>query len=169
MATEQQVEVDAQSLKRVVSALKKEADGKELARDFVRELRAVAEPALLAVRASILSMPAYGATSHSEDERNLRAAVAARTKVSVRTTGRRPGVSIKASKTGMPRGFRNAPKRLSAANWRHPVFGMDRWVAQVGKPGWFDDTLRPFREPAKEAASAALHQAARRIEERSKI
>lgn len=162
----QRVEVDSKQLAKVVRALKRESDGKQLARDLVRGLRLVAEPALLAVRGAILSMD-----SHSEVEPGLRAAIARQTKISVRTTGRRAGVSIYSKKTGMPRNFYNAPKRLNEARgWRHPVFGhVTRWVTQRGRPGWFDDTLKPFREPGKEAASQALHAVARRIMERSKI
>lgn len=170
---EWKVEVDATVLKRVVSALKKESDGKELARDLIRNLRVVAEPALAAARASILSMG-----SHSEALPGLRATVARQTKISVRSTGRRPGVSIRVQKTGMPRGFRGAPAALnSAKGWRHPVFQrvtakgryINVWVTQRGKPGWFDESIRPFKEPAKEAAARALDHAARRIAERSKV
>lgn len=160
------VEVDGPTLRRVVRALKKESDGKQLARDLVAELKVVAEPALAAVKASIMSMP-----SHAEVQPGLRASIARQTKMSVRTTGRRPGVSIYTKKTGMPRGFSKAPKYTNRPQgWRHKVFGhVDRWVHQTGKPGWFDDTLKPFREPGKEAASRALHAVARRIEERSKV
>jgi hypothetical protein len=108
--------------------------------------------------------------SHSTDEPSLRAAVAKQTKLSVRTAGKHPGISIYVLKSGMPRGFKNAPKYLQVAKgWRHPVFGdKTRWVRQIGKPGWFDETLRPFREPAKKAAGDALDAVARRISEGSK-
>src|SRR5690242_2323029 len=104
------VEVDGKQLAKVVRALKKESDGKELARDLVRELRAIGAPALQAVRASILSM-----SSRSEVQPGLRTTVARETRLSVRSTGKRPGISIYVRKTGMPRGFRNAPKRLNDA------------------------------------------------------
>jgi len=158
------VEVDGKQLAKVVSALKREADGKQLARDLVKELRVIGQPALLAVRRSILSMD-----SHSEVTPGLRASTARATRLSVRSTGKRAGISIYTSKSGMPRGFKTAPKHLNAVRgWRHPVFGTDRWVAQVGKPGWFDDTLKPFKEPAKKAAGRVLQAAARRISVRSK-
>jgi|SRR6185369_209755 len=168
-----EVEVDAQTLKRVVTALRKESDGKELARDLRRNLRVVVQPALEAARAAILTMP-----SQSVRQPSLRASVAKQTKIVVRTTGRHPGISIVSSKKGMPRGFRNAARHLNAkGGWRHPVYQrispagkeINVWVRQIGKPGWFDGTIRPFKQPAKEAAAAALREAARRIEERSKI
>jgi hypothetical protein len=158
------VSVDRKTLTSVVRALKAESDGKALRRDLVRNLKGVAEPALQAVRASILSMP-----SHSHQNPGLRESVARATKVSIRT-GSRAGVSIVTRKKSMPRDFRNAPKRLnSSEGWRHKVFGdPDRWVDQRGKVGWFDDTLKPFRAPGKEAALAALAEAAQRIETRAK-
>jgi hypothetical protein len=159
MADELRIEVDPKSLRLLVRALRKEADGKELVRDLKRNLVAVAEPAAAAARASILSME-----SHHDDEPGLRAAIARRTRVSIRTTGRRAGVAIRSSKLGMPRGFRNAPKRLNArGGWRHPVFGHDRWVSQMGKPGWFDDTIAKFKPAAREAAHRAMVDIAKRI------
>ena len=102
--------------------------------------------------------------SHHGSTPGLRASVARATRVSVRTTGRRAGVAIRASKLGMPRGFRNAPKRLNAkGGWRHPVYGRDVWVSQLGKPGWFDDTIAKFKPAAREAAKRALAEMAKRI------
>jgi hypothetical protein len=158
------IEVDTKTLRLLVSALKRESDGKELVKDLVRNLRTVAEPAAAAAKASILSME-----SHHESMPGLRASIARATKVSVRTTGKRAGVAIRTSKLGMPRGFRNAPKRLnSKKGWRHPVFGQDRWVSQVGKPGWFDDTIAAFKPAAHEAAKRALVEMANRIDRRTR-
>lgn len=164
MATEH-VEVDRRSLVLLVAALRKEADGKELRRDLVRNLRAVATPALQAARAAILAMP-----SMSTREPGLRASVAKQTKISVTTTGRRAGIRIRALKTGMPRGFRNAPKRLnSRKGWRHPVFGnREVWRSQMGQPGWFDDTIPPFKPAAVAAAAAAMDAVARRVSQRTR-
>lgn len=163
--TTEHIEVDRRSLVLLVAALRKESDGKELKRDLVRGLRVVATPALQAVRAAVLSMP-----SMSTRAPGLLATVAKQTKISVTTTGRRAGVRIRALKTGMPRGFRNAPKRLNAKKgWRHPVFdNRDVWVTQIGRPGWFDDTLPPFKPAAVKAAAAAMDAVARRISERTR-
>jgi hypothetical protein len=160
MPEQDRVEVDRKSLALLVAALRREADGKAMARDLVKQLRVAAQPALEAVRAAILSMP-----SHSVVTPGLRQAVARKTRISVRTTGRRAGVAIRALKTGMPREFKNAPKRLNAKQgWRHPVFGdRDRWVSQVGKPGWFDDTLTAQRPAVVHAVSRVLEHAANRI------
>jgi hypothetical protein len=161
---QEHIEVDQRSLVRLTRALRAEEDGKALANDLVRELRHVAEPALEAVRASILSMG-----SHSEALPGLRSTVAQHTKIVVRTGGKRPGVMIRADKNGMPRGFANAPKRLnSVKGWRHRVFGTDRWVTQIGKPGWFDDTLQAFKAPATRAAQQAMDRMAARIDRKTR-
>jgi len=162
---EQHVEVDQKQLARVYAALRAEEDGKQLSRDLVHELRAVAEPAAEAARAAILSMG-----SHSEALPGLRTTVARHTKVMVRLTGRRPGVMVRVDKSGMPRGFRNAPKRLnSAKGWRHQVFGNpDVWVTQRGKPGWFDDTMHKFTADARAAAGHALDKVAKRIDNKTR-
>ncbi len=158
------VEVDEKDLRLLVSALRNEADGKELSRDLVRELTRVAEPALRAAQGELMSM---GSTSNVLP--GLRSTVARRTKIKVRLGGRRPGVAILSDKIGMPRGFNNAPKRLnSARGWRHMVFGQDRWVTQRGKPGWFDTTISRFKPAAERAARKALDDVARRIDRRTK-
>src|SRR5262245_56732720 len=104
----------------------------------------------MAARASILAMGVHGS---KRAEPSLRAVVAKATKVRIRTSGKRPGVRVVVKKTTMPRGFRNAPKRLNAARgWRHPVFGSDNWVTQRGKPRWFDNAMEAA---APEAVAAA--------------
>jgi len=155
------MEVDEKSLVRLVAALRSEADGKELGRELALELRAVAEPALQAARGALMSMP-----SSTHDVPGLRSTVAARTRISVRLSGKHPGVAIRASKAGMPRQFNNAPKRLNAAKgWRHTVFGDDsKWVTQLGMPGWFDDTIPKFKPAAQKAAKEAMDNMARRID-----
>lgn len=158
------VEVDERDLARLIAALDAESDGKELGRDLVQELTHVAEPAVRAAQASIMSM-----SSGSTLTPGLRSAVASETKSRVRLTGQHPGLAIIAGKDGMPRDFRNAPKRLnSAKGWRHKVFGHDVWVTQRGKPGWFDDTILRFKPAAERAAARALDQVARRIDARTK-
>ena len=155
------MEVDEKSLRLLVAALRAESDGKELGRSLARELKAVAEPALQAARGALMSMP-----SGSHEAPGLRSTVAARTTIRVRLSGKHPGVSIRSSKSGMPRQFNNAPKRLNAAKgWRHTVFGDDsKWVTQLGMPGWFDDTIPRFKPAAQRAAKKVMDDMARRID-----
>ncbi len=159
------VEVDQDDLRRLVTALRKEADGKELARDLVANLRKVAEPAAAAARTAILSMPGNGGLLPG-----LRQTIAAKTRVSVRASGRRPGVSVRVSKSGMPRDFHNAPKRLNARRgWKHMVFGdPDNVVWQRGLPDWFDGTMPRFQSAAEHAAAEALDDVAKRISSRTR-
>ncbi len=158
------VEVDEKSLARLVQALRAEEDGKELGRDLARELKAVAEPALQAARGALMAMP-----SDSTEQPGLRTTVAARTKISVRLSGKHPGVAIRSSKRGMPRQFNNAPKRLNARKgWRRQVFGSGTWVHQLGQPGWFDGTISKFKPAANEAAKRAMDKVAQRIDRRTK-
>jgi len=158
---QEHVEVDQKHLVLLTRALRAEGDGKTLSRELVRELKAVVEPAAAAARAAILSM---GSTSDTEP--GLRTTVARMVKTGVRTTGKHPGVFIRAKKTGMPRNFNNAPKRLNATKgWRHTVFGNDQvWVTQRGKPGWFDDTIAAFKPAAIRAAQKVMDDMARRID-----
>lgn len=155
------VEVDRTDLRRLLRALRDEADGKEMRRDLVRGLRTAVTPAVQLARGSILSMGTKGVDTASP---GLRSSIAAATKISVRTGKNRPGVRVVVKKTTMPRGFRNAPKRLqSKKGWRHPVHGSDRWVTQRGKPGWFDDNMAKAEPAAVAAAEIVLDNVARRI------
>ena len=77
--------------------------------------------------------------------------------------GRAAGVSVKARKSGMPRGFANAPKRINAQKFRHPVFGKDRWVEQVGAPGFFDHPLQRDHVAYRAACVRAIEDMADRI------
>lgn len=159
------VEVNQRDLKRLVVVLRKEADGKEMRRDLVRGLRAAVAPAAQAAKAAILSMPARGASNR--EGASLRASVASGVKVEIRTTGK-VGVFVVAKSTGMPRNFPNAPKKLNAKKWRHPVHGTKKWVTQVGKPGWFDDTVKDAKPGANRAAAEAMDSAAKRIDQQTK-
>jgi hypothetical protein len=161
----ERVEVDEKSLARLVTALRAESDSNALARDLVHGLERVAEPALAAARSAL-----FGMASSSDVLPGLRSTVAAHTRVRVKLSGKHPGVSIRSDKTGMPRGFANAPKRLnSARGWRHQVFGNPTvWVTQRGAPGWFDGTIPRFQGAAQRAAEKAMDDMAKRIDARTK-
>lgn len=160
-----EVTVQADDFRHLARAMRQEADGKRLRRDMIRNLRVAVGPAVIEVRAAVRALPSGGGP---RDGAQLRQSVAQQTRPYVRMTGRSPGVSIKAKKRGMPRGFANAPKRLnSATGWRHPVYKTGVWVQQrVGRPGWFDDTLRRRRGKYHVAVSSAVEQMARRIASR---
>lgn len=183
MAT--RVEIDSTALKLLYRALKAEADGKELARDLRRGLRAVAQPAKLAAQAAILTMPSkHQSARNRHDPRSIREAIANSITVNVSLTGKRSVVAIKQHRRGMPRRGRNvktstlwrAGRMFNAGSikggrigWFHPTFGHGPQVFQVtSRRWWFDGTLARFRGPAVEAAAQALDATARRVSERTK-
>jgi hypothetical protein len=160
----ERIEVDEKQVVRLVAALRAEEDGKGLNQDLVEELTHIVQPAIRASQAAIMSMP-----SSTEQTPGLRSSVASHIHERVRLSGQHPSVGIAVDKSGMPRSFRNAPKRLNARRgWRHKVFGGDVWVTQRGKPGWFDDTIAKFKPAAERAAARALDKVAARIDHKTK-
>jgi hypothetical protein len=156
------LEADVLALKRVAAALYAESDGRTLRRDLGKRIRKALAPAVADARAGILSMPSAGL--HAEGG-GLRQAIARRVRAQAKLSGRSIGARVRVSKRGMPRGFELAARRTNRRKgWRHPVFGhTDRWVAQVGKPGWFDDPMRRGRPRYRAAVLSAMNEAARRI------
>ena len=75
---------------------------------------------------------------------------------------------IVAKETSSVRGFTNAPRRFnSSEGWHHSTFGAEPEQFQIGKPGWFDDTIadrkREFRAAMEEVIKEAAHRVARRV------
>jgi hypothetical protein len=164
MASDDEVlKVDDKQLAQLIAALRAEGTGEELTRQLIRDLKEVAAPARDAARAAIESYP-----SHSVREPHITAAISRATQVTVHTGGAHPGVGVRVSKSGMPRGFSNAPAAFNATKWRHPVFGRNVWRDQVGLPGWFDKTMERFKAAANEAAGRAMDAMAKRIDEKTR-
>ncbi|NJP33682.1 hypothetical protein [Micromonospora thermarum] len=157
------VEPDHRNFAQVARALQDEADGTQWRAELTADLHEALEPGVTAARGAILGMPSAGLPHGGEP---LRVAVANQV-VSEVSLGRNPGARIRVRKRGMPRGFRNAGKRLNARRgWRHPVFSPDVWTHQLGEPGWFDDTMRRLHPKLRQAALRALDRRARRITRR---
>lgn len=157
------LDVDQKAFVRVAGQMRREADGKELRKQLMKETKAALEPAASEVRGAILAMPTGGDPRKGPP---LRQAIAAKVKVEVRLSGRSPGARIKVRKVKLARGFANAPMRTNRrAGWRHPVFG-GGWAHQTGKPGWFDDTLKQDREKYRRAVLDAVEEMARRVASR---
>lgn len=154
--------VDQAQLKHVALELRSMADGKALGKAFRTELRLAAEPTVRDAKAAILSAPARRSAAPP-----LRAAIAARVGIQVRTVGRNPSVAIRARKTPMVRGFRSAAKNFNKPSFRHLSFGKEPWRTQVGAPGWFDKTMAAHRSEFRSAATRAVDhwaaEAARRM------
>lgn len=144
-------------------ALRAEEDGKQIKKALVKRLRAAAGPARQAVRAAIRSAPSAGHTTG----RSLRSAIAQKVQVAAKLGGQAVGVRIIAKETGSVRGFTHAPRRFnSAAGWHHQTFGGSPEVHQVGKPGWFDDTIWHRKPEFRAAVHDVMDETARRVARR---
>lgn len=155
------LDVDQKAFVRVAGQLRREADGKELRKELMKSTKNALEPAVGELRGAILAMPSSGDPRVGPP---LRQTIAARVRVEVRLSGKTPGARIKVRKTKTLRGFANAPMRTNRdAGWRHPVFNGGGWVTQHGKPGWFDDTLKPNQEKYRRAVLDAVEEMSRRV------
>jgi hypothetical protein len=128
------------------------ATGKGATREMTKALRDAVKPVERDVKAAARGLPAKG-----PDSTGLRAQIAKATGTQVRTTGRSAGVKVRVAKKRMggeriiTKGGRtrlvgdqkNLPQRMNRGQWRHPVYGTDRWVTQrFAKPHWFDNVNR---------------------------
>lgn len=154
--------IEQKSLQDLSRRLMAEADGKKLRRDLGKELKRAAIPIVTHAKSNVMSMPSSGGGAAGAP---LRATIARQVKTQVRWSGRSTGVRIRVGRSKMPRGFKNAPKRLnSARGWRHPVFGdTDRWVTQQGRPSWFHEATRGHRTEVRKAIQRAMKAAADRV------
>jgi hypothetical protein len=153
--------IDQRQLQLLASALAQEEDGKKLRRQLARDLRRAVEPALGEIRSGLMAMPSTGALPTEGGP--LRTEVLKHLKASARLSGRKTGVQIRIRKRG-PRGFAMAARRLNRdKGWRHPVFGREVWVRQIGKPGYFDDPLRQRRGEYRDAVRRVMRETAARI------
>lgn len=138
-----QLSVEQSDLQAVAKILRSEADGKELRKMLVRDLRQTAQPAVAALKSNIQAAPSKG-LPHTEGP-PLRQAIARQVKPVIRLSGKQTGVSIQAKKTPNVRGFSAAPQRFNRPSFRHKVYG-GPWVTQVGSPRWFDNEVRDRRD-----------------------
>lgn len=154
--------VDQKAVHAIRDAMAAEADGKQLRRDLLRELREVGKPLVPDLQSAVRSIPAV-----TRAEPPLRDAVAQQVTVGARMSGRQTGLRIAVGTKKDPRGFRFAGRRLnSRKGWRHPVFGRDTYVQQYGRE-WFDPTVLKRRDDARAAVMAAIDAMARRIADRA--
>ena len=168
--------VGTEDLEDVATALRYEEDGTRLKRALAKELRTAVEPAMTKARGSILAMGSAGLAHKGEP---LRASIANAVKAQARFAGRSTGVRVRVSNKGMPRGFKWAARRTNRAKgWRHPVpvhhrQGMAKgvegpaeppvWVHQMGRVGWFDDSMQESAPAALTAVRKVVGDTADRI------
>jgi len=185
---------DKKDLTQLIAALKLEADGPGLTRDLRIALKAAAEPAAAAARASILEaqfpgLPPGKRPRKREQDPGLRASIAAGIRVEAALGAKSSRVNIAAHSRQMPRGFRKGVYLTNALKgfWRHPVFSpihpgfrkdprfianakttKETWVSQEGSPRWFSRPILAEREGVIRAVGECLDAVARRISERTK-
>lgn len=156
-----EVSVDDQAIKDLMRVVRREADGKQLRKDLIAELKTAVEPGVTAVQGKLRSIPHRSATASKPA---LGTYLASRVKPQVRLSGRSPGVSVRIGQTPNIRGFKLAAKRLNRKHWRHRVYGGDVWVDQKSPiPGYFDDTLAEGRSRYRVGVVAALKSLADRL------
>lgn len=94
----------------------------------------------------------------------LRATVARAVRTKVSTTARSSSVRIRAQASLMPPSQRKLPRLMNRGNWRHPLFGGDRWFEQVSPPaGWFDRPAAKHGPQIRKAAVAVVEDIKREI------
>lgn len=167
-----QLSVEQSQLTALGKRLGAEADGAKLRLELVRNLRIAVAPAVGQIKSGALqikradSVAKKSTKKHpvAESSISLGAAIARGVTTQIRLTGRAAGVAVKAKKSGMPRNFPNAPKRINAKKFRHRVYGRDVWVDQVGNPGYFDDPLRRDHALYRAACIKAMEATAARLD-----
>lgn len=154
-----------EGLAALVRAIRAEEDGKQLRKDLAKNMRDALRPGAAEAKSSIMAMSSAGLRTGPA----LRSAISRKIRPEVKLGGRWSGARVKAFKTKNLRGFPNAPKRTNrAGGWRHPVWGdRDRWVTQVGKIDWFDDSFKGREGAYKAAVEQAMEDMAQRIASRA--
>lgn len=160
-----QLTVQQERVQEVTKALRGEEDGKQLRRDLAKNMRGALEPAVTDARNAVMTI-----ASARSGAPPLRAGIAQRIRAEARLSGRATGARVRARRTPNLRGFTHAPKRTqSRKGWRRLVFGREgSFVTQVGKPRWFDDTVRRRAGEYRAAVKAAVDAMAKRIADRSR-
>jgi anti-sigma factor RsiW len=128
----------------------------ELAKAIRRRLRDAADPAVKDVKRRLLSAPSHQRT-HS-----LRKALAAGTKLSIRTGAGTAGVSIRTTGAKLPADKQAMVRAFDKRSFRHRVFGRDVWKVQPGRP-YFGAVLDERKQPMQAAMEHALDDAAATI------
>lgn len=147
-------------LARIARELRHVSGGTEIRKRMVREIRREAKPLVPMVRRAILSLPSKG-----EGSTGLRASMAKAVTLTVRTSGRQAGVSLRVDGRKMPAGQGSLPAYMEGSKrpWRHPVYGdTDVQVAQPAHP-YFYRIVRPFGSRAKRAVIRVVDSISRDV------
>jgi hypothetical protein len=141
--------VDSGDLKAISKALRHHADGKQLRKELMVELKQAAAPIVPKVQAAWRSAPAFGGRKSraNRSQPDLRELLARSTWVQARLTGKEAGVRVRTDGRKMPSGMKALPRLAEglghsvdrrAGRWRHPVYGdRDTWVSQQPFPRFY--------------------------------
>lgn len=157
-----EVTVDDSGLKELMKVVRQEADGKQLRKDLIADIRTAVAPGVSAVQAKVRAIP-HSTAAHPSP--SLGSYLASRVRPQVRLSGRSAGVRVRIAQTPNLRGFKMAARRLNRKKWRRPVFGnTEVWVEQRSPmPGFFDDTLAAGRAQYRAAVVGAMKKLADRL------
>lgn len=156
------------SLRQLGKDLRKEADGKALRRQFIKDVKAEVKPIQSKVKSAYQSNPSKRAAESKSQRRSLRAALAKATTIQVSLSGRRAGVRLRVAGKKMPDGEGRLPKiyehgNSSRGRWRHPVFGDDEvWVTQKATPTFYE-TVKPGIKPVERRVEKIANDLAKRL------
>lgn len=139
--------------------LRRMSNGKEIRKQFTKELRRAGKPLVPKARAATLAIPATSG-KHS----GLRKRLARATRLSVKASGRNASVSVIVDGRKMPAGEKALPAYMEGTKrpWRHPVYGSDTWVKQEAKP-YFYSSLRGAGRDARKAIGRVIDSITRDI------
>jgi hypothetical protein len=136
-----------EDLRRVSRGLRLLANGKELQRRFVKDVRAEVRPLVAEVKAAYRAAPSQN-QPNPRGRGDLRPILARATTLSVRTAGRNAGVTLRVDGRRMGPQMGGVPAMYEGRRpWRHPVFGQRQaWVRQDARPTF--ERIVPARAPA---------------------
>lgn len=168
----QLVLVDSGDLKHISKALRHHADGKQLRKELVAELKLAAGPLVPKIQAAWLATPSQGHGSSSRGRRrqpDLRRMLADSTWVQTRLTGKEAGVRIRTDGRKMPNRMKSLPgyaEGIRRRPWRYPVFGdRETWVQRRPFPGRpFFTAVQPDEANARRRCNAAVDKVFNQIE-----
>lgn len=163
---------DTGDLRRLIKDLRTASNGKELRKQFNREVRAALLPVAGNVRVAYRASPSMGHEGMSRGSRSrtsLRVLLAKATAVQVRPTGKQAAVRVAVLGKRMPSGLRSLPRywegestRAGRGRWRHPTWGnREAWVQQPARR-----TFDPVVLPSVPRVVAAVHRAADTVAKR---
>lgn len=149
--------VDQEALQALGRRFKEEADGKQLRKEMTAAFKKEAESGVVAVQHAVLALAGVPT--------EVKTAVAAKTRVTVRLSGRSTGVSIALNKNAAP-GFSNAGRAFNVG-WNHPAWGNGAEIPQrASRMNFFDDTLKPLSPQIEDAIKQVIEDQAQRLARR---